>query len=162
MDLLENQFHRHPMPRRIAAFGLDAVTMIEKKQKPKADWRKRADALTKQQAAWVANSSSIPVSIGGAQGVQASLGKVIGPSFAADEVPDVLEALIETYLRERHGSGEHRDQFLHCVPSRRGRFSAQRGGRANHVAVRPFNLRRAASIPRRAATARKSGQSAHH
>jgi len=32
-------------------------------------------------------------------------GKVIGPSFAADEVPDVLEALIETFRRERH-SGE--------------------------------------------------------
>ena len=33
-------------------------------------------------------------------------GKVIGPSFAADEVPDVLEAVIDTYRRERH-SGEH-------------------------------------------------------
>jgi sulfite reductase (NADPH) hemoprotein beta-component len=32
-------------------------------------------------------------------------GKVIGPSFAADEVPDVLEAVIDTYRRERH-SGE--------------------------------------------------------
>jgi sulfite reductase (NADPH) hemoprotein beta-component len=32
-------------------------------------------------------------------------GKVIGPSFAADEVPDVIEALIETYRRER-ASGE--------------------------------------------------------
>jgi sulfite reductase (NADPH) hemoprotein beta-component len=28
-------------------------------------------------------------------------GKVIGPSFAADEVPDVLEAVIDTYRRER-------------------------------------------------------------
>ncbi len=28
-------------------------------------------------------------------------GKVIGPSFAAEEVPDVLEALIDTYRRER-------------------------------------------------------------
>ncbi|MDE2145788.1 MAG: nitrite/sulfite reductase [Burkholderiales bacterium] len=28
-------------------------------------------------------------------------GKVIGPSFAADEVPDVIEAVIGTYLRER-------------------------------------------------------------
>jgi sulfite reductase (NADPH) hemoprotein beta-component len=28
-------------------------------------------------------------------------GKVIGPSFAADEVPDVIEALIELYQRER-------------------------------------------------------------
>ncbi len=32
-------------------------------------------------------------------------GKVIGPSFAADEVPDVLEAVIDTYRRER-ASGE--------------------------------------------------------
>jgi sulfite reductase (NADPH) hemoprotein beta-component len=30
-------------------------------------------------------------------------GKVIGPSFAADEVPDVLEAVIETYLHQRQG-----------------------------------------------------------
>ena len=28
-------------------------------------------------------------------------GKVIGPSFAADEVPDVIEAVIDTYRRER-------------------------------------------------------------
>ncbi len=28
-------------------------------------------------------------------------GKVIGPSFAAEEVPDAVEAVIETYLRER-------------------------------------------------------------
>jgi sulfite reductase (NADPH) hemoprotein beta-component len=31
----------------------------------------------------------------------ASAGKVIGPSFAADEVPDVLEAVIATYLSQR-------------------------------------------------------------
>ena len=36
----------------------------------------------------------------------ATPGKVIGPSFAADEVPDVLEALIAVYRRERT-SGEH-------------------------------------------------------
>jgi sulfite reductase (NADPH) hemoprotein beta-component len=30
-------------------------------------------------------------------------GKVIGPSFAAEEVPDVIEAVIQTYLRERSG-----------------------------------------------------------
>jgi sulfite reductase (NADPH) hemoprotein beta-component len=28
-------------------------------------------------------------------------GKVIGPSFAAEEVPDVIEAVIDTYCRER-------------------------------------------------------------
>ena len=33
-------------------------------------------------------------------------GKVIGPAFAADEVPDVIEALIDTYRRERE-HGEH-------------------------------------------------------
>ena len=33
------------------------------------------------------------------------VGKVIGPSFAADEVPDVVEAVIGVYLRERQ-SGE--------------------------------------------------------
>jgi sulfite reductase (NADPH) hemoprotein beta-component len=31
----------------------------------------------------------------------ATPGKVIGPSFAAEEVPDVIEAVIETYRRER-------------------------------------------------------------
>ena len=38
------------------------------------------------------------VSIGGAQGLGASLGKVIGPSFAQDEMPDVVEKLIHTYV----------------------------------------------------------------
>jgi len=34
---------------------------------------------------------------------QATPGKVIGPSFAAEEVPDVVEALIDTYRAQRHG-----------------------------------------------------------
>ncbi len=38
------------------------------------------------------------VSIGGAQGLGASLGKVIGPSFAQDEMPAVVEKLINTYV----------------------------------------------------------------
>jgi sulfite reductase (NADPH) hemoprotein beta-component len=42
------------------------------------------------------------VSIGGAQGDRAALGKVIGPSFAASEMPDVIERLIETYIELRH------------------------------------------------------------
>lgn len=41
------------------------------------------------------------VSIGGKQGNDASLGKVIGRSFAADEMPDVIQKLIEVYLEER-------------------------------------------------------------
>lgn len=45
------------------------------------------------------------VTVAGADGStlsgKAAAGKVIGPSFAADEVPDVIEAVIGTYLRER-------------------------------------------------------------
>ena len=38
------------------------------------------------------------VSIGGSQGLNASLGKVIGPSFAQDEMADVVEKLVATYV----------------------------------------------------------------
>ncbi|MCB1954600.1 MAG: nitrite/sulfite reductase [Rhodocyclaceae bacterium] len=42
------------------------------------------------------------VTIGGAQGNTASLGKVIGPSFARAEMPDVIARIIEIYIEERH------------------------------------------------------------
>jgi len=41
------------------------------------------------------------VTIGGKQGNDASIGTVIGPSFAAEEMPGVVERLIEVYLKER-------------------------------------------------------------
>ena len=41
------------------------------------------------------------VSIGGRQGNHAALGDVIGPSFAAAEMPDVVARLIDTYIDER-------------------------------------------------------------
>ena len=46
------------------------------------------------------------ISIGGAQGNNASLGKVIGPSFARADVPDVVEQLIEYYLEHRDSPEE--------------------------------------------------------
>jgi len=46
------------------------------------------------------------VSIGGAQGNHASLGKVIGPSFARADVPDVVEKLITYYLKHRESPEE--------------------------------------------------------
>jgi sulfite reductase (NADPH) hemoprotein beta-component len=46
------------------------------------------------------------VSIGGAQGANASLGKVIGPAFAQYQVPEVVEQLIEVYLDRREGEEE--------------------------------------------------------
>ncbi len=41
------------------------------------------------------------VSIGGKQGNDASIGSVIGPSFSAEEMPGVVQRLIEVYLKER-------------------------------------------------------------
>ena len=41
------------------------------------------------------------VSIGGKQGNDASIGVVIGPSFAAAEMPNVIQKLIDVYVKER-------------------------------------------------------------
>jgi sulfite reductase (NADPH) hemoprotein beta-component len=41
------------------------------------------------------------VSIGGKQGNDASLGTVIGRAFAAEEMPEVIQKLIEVYIQER-------------------------------------------------------------
>ena len=41
------------------------------------------------------------VSIGGKQGNDASIGAVIGPSFAAEEMPGVIQKLIDVYIKER-------------------------------------------------------------
>jgi sulfite reductase (NADPH) hemoprotein beta-component len=41
------------------------------------------------------------VSIGGKQGNDASLGNVIGPSFSAEEMPSVIQKLIDVYVQER-------------------------------------------------------------
>ena len=44
------------------------------------------------------------ITVGGQQGNQAAIGKVIGPSFYAQEVPEVIEALIKVYLENRTAS----------------------------------------------------------
>ena len=41
------------------------------------------------------------VSIGGKQGNDASIGSVIGPSFSAEEMPAVVQKLIDVYIQER-------------------------------------------------------------
>ena len=55
------------------------------------------------------------VSVAGADGSTLSgaalAGKVIGPSFAADEVPDAIEAVIGIYLRERQAG----ERFIHTA-----------------------------------------------
>ncbi|HEY8606235.1 MAG TPA: nitrite/sulfite reductase [Noviherbaspirillum sp.] len=42
------------------------------------------------------------VSIGGAQGNQSSIGKIIGPSFSANQMPEVIDRILQVYLRERN------------------------------------------------------------
>jgi sulfite reductase (NADPH) hemoprotein beta-component len=41
------------------------------------------------------------VSIGGSQGNNTAIGKIIGPSFSAQQMPEVINRLLEVYLRER-------------------------------------------------------------
>lgn len=41
------------------------------------------------------------ITLGGAQGKASALGKVIGPSFSAAQIPDVISRLIATYVRYR-------------------------------------------------------------
>ncbi|MFC7514496.1 nitrite/sulfite reductase [Herbaspirillum sp. GCM10030257] len=42
------------------------------------------------------------VSVGGAQGNNSSIGKIIGPSFSAHQMPEVIDRILQVYLRERH------------------------------------------------------------
>ncbi|MBK7791309.1 MAG: nitrite/sulfite reductase [Betaproteobacteria bacterium] len=83
------------------------------------------------------------ITIGGHQGAtrdgaQAAIGKVIGPSFARAEIPDVVERLVDCYLA--HRDSEH-ERFVDTV----GRIGVEPFKRA---AYEP--RARAAAIPRRA------------
>ena len=51
------------------------------------------------------------VTLGGRQGNEAKLGKVIGPSFSAGEMPDVVEKIIKVYLDNRHPDERFLDTF---------------------------------------------------
>ena len=42
------------------------------------------------------------ITLGGEQGNDAAIGKVIGPSFYADEIPDVITNVINTYVSQRN------------------------------------------------------------
>ena len=42
------------------------------------------------------------ITLGGEQGNDAAIGKVIGPSFYADEIPDVITNIINTYVTHRN------------------------------------------------------------
>ncbi|AVR88348.1 MULTISPECIES: nitrite/sulfite reductase [Thauera] len=48
------------------------------------------------------NEEWYQVTLGGSEGNRARLGRVIGPSFAASEIPEVIARLLHTYVGERH------------------------------------------------------------
>lgn len=48
------------------------------------------------------DSEFYQVTLGGRQGNDAKLGKVIGPSFSAEEMPDVISKIIQVYVENRH------------------------------------------------------------
>ena len=50
------------------------------------------------------------VSLGGHSGADASLGKIIGPSFARDDVPQVVEQILDVYVHRRI----EEEPFLSC------------------------------------------------
>ena len=51
------------------------------------------------------------VTLGGNQGNFASIGKVIGPSFSAEEMPFIVKKIIEVYLNNR----QEEELFIDCV-----------------------------------------------
>jgi NAD(P)H-nitrite reductase large subunit len=59
------------------------------------------------------------VTLGGSDGSATSgaaqPGKVIGPSFSAPEVPDVIEAVLSTYLGIRRDVGARQERFIETV-----------------------------------------------
>jgi sulfite reductase (NADPH) hemoprotein beta-component len=60
------------------------------------------------------------VTIGGNSGKDArdaAIGKVIGPSFRADQMPDVIETLIDTYVEHRIGNERFSDTVKRIGPT---------------------------------------------
>ena len=51
------------------------------------------------------------VSLGGSSGRDASLGQILGPSFAQDDMPDVIEKIVGVYLAQRTEDERFIDTF---------------------------------------------------
>ena len=74
------------------------------------------------------------VTLGGSDGsalsaAPRSAGKVVGPSFSAAEVPEVIEAVLDTY-RDSASDDGRRDLHRHAAPRRHRAFQGRRQRRA--------------------------------
>jgi len=52
------------------------------------------------------------VTLGGTQGPSAAIGKVIGPSFSAEEIPAAVETVVRTYVGQRESAHERFNETL--------------------------------------------------
>jgi len=55
------------------------------------------------------------VTIGGRQGADAAIGRIIGPSFAQQEIPEVVERLVGVYLAQRDSDAERFVDLVHRI-----------------------------------------------
>ncbi|MGH6874185.1 MAG: nitrite/sulfite reductase, partial [Aestuariivirgaceae bacterium] len=46
------------------------------------------------------------ITLGGSSSESASIGQILGPGFAAEQVPDAIEKIVQTYLKLRNGREE--------------------------------------------------------
>ena len=69
------------------------------------------------------------ITLGGREGNHSSIGKVIGPSFAAKDVPDVIEKIITVYVDHRHEAEIFIDTFarIGVAPFKLGVYGAKHG-----------------------------------
>lgn len=73
------------------------------------------------------------VSLGGSQGNTSAIGKIIGPSFSALQMPEVIERILQVYVRERMEDERFIDtaqrlgvapfkEFVYATPIRAGQY----------------------------------------
>ncbi len=75
------------------------------------------------------NEEWYQITLGGREGNSSSIGKVIGPSFAARDVPDVIEKIIDVYVANRHDEEIFIDTFIRIgvEPFKFGVYGAKHG-----------------------------------
>ncbi|WP_234086456.1 nitrite/sulfite reductase [Azonexus sp. R2A61] len=69
------------------------------------------------------------ITLGGSEGRDSRIGRVIGPSFAAQDVPDVIEKIIGIYVDRRHDDETFSDTFVRIglAPFKAGVYGARHG-----------------------------------
>ena len=74
------------------------------------------------------------ITLGGEQGNDAAIGKVIGPSFYADEIPDVITNIINTYVAHRNEDESFIDAYgrLGVIPFKEAAYqNAKKKGKTD-------------------------------